>query len=382
MSGPVDLQALRESIEAVDREILKRLKQRMELVEGVARAKLAAAIPFRDPLREEQVLSGVRQTAADLGLDAHEIERLFRLVMEMSISRQQSHIQGLETVPLRVAYPGVEGSVHHRAAQRRYAGRAGGALLSGYETFHQVADEVRSGRADVGLLPIESTRAGSVNEIYDLLAEGGLTITAETLSTVEYQLLGLQGSSLEDVRIILSHPQVLKECEQFLRGIPWARVQTVFDTAAAVQKVKQGHDRSAAAIAEESEGRLMGLQVIHRGVHSGGGEYLRHVEVARETVPCAPGAPCKTSILFVLDDRPGALREVLGRLANHQINLTKLESRPLPGTALQYRFYMDLEGHVASQQICDALEEIRPLTTELRILGAYPSAQAAPAAHS
>jgi prephenate dehydratase len=220
-----------------------------------------------------------------------------------------------------------------------------------------------------------------VNEIYDLLAEGGLTITAETLTSVEYQLLGLEGVALEDVRTILSHPQVFKECEQFLRNVPWARTQMVFDTAAAAQKVKSAHDRSTAAIAEESEGRQLGLHVIHHAVQSAGGEYLRHVEVSRETMPCPPGVPCKTSILFVLDHHPGALREVLGRLANHQINLTKLESRPRRGTGLQYRFYMDLEGHSASEEISKALEEIRPLTVELRVLGTYPRAQASPSGH-
>lgn len=165
MSDRPDLQALREAIEEVDREILRKLKGRMALVEGVARAKLAAAIPFRDRLREEQVLGRVRQIATELGLDPYETERLFRIVMEMSISRQQSHLHSMENLPLRVAYQGVEGSPSHLDAQRRYRGRAGGALLSEHQTFREVADAVRSGRADAGILPIENSSAGSINEI-------------------------------------------------------------------------------------------------------------------------------------------------------------------------------------------------------------------------
>src|SRR5258708_19842610 len=147
MSDSPDLQALRQAIEEVDREILRKLKSRMELVERVARVKLAAAIPFRDRLREEQVLGRVRQIATELGLDPYEIERLFRIVMEMSVSRQQSHLHSMENIPLRVAYQGGEGSPSHLDAQRRFRGRPGGALLSGHPGFHAVPPPRPSGHS-------------------------------------------------------------------------------------------------------------------------------------------------------------------------------------------------------------------------------------------
>jgi prephenate dehydratase/chorismate mutase len=289
MSDSLDLQALRQALEEVDREILRKLKNRMELVERVARVKLAAAIPFRDRLREEQVLGRVRQIATELGLDPYEIERLFRIVMDMSVSRQQSHLHSMENLPLRVAYQGVEGSPSHLDSQRRFRGRPGGALLSGHQGFKEVAGAVRSGQADLGVLPIEESKAGSINEVYDLLLEEGLTITAE----------------LFPIPNLANH-------------------------------------------------------------------YTRYVEISREALPCPPGISYKTSLVLVLDDRPGALREVLACLANHQLNLSKLESRPVPGLPLRYRFYVDLDGHSGSQEIESALTELRGIVADLRSLGTYP----------
>jgi chorismate mutase/prephenate dehydratase len=372
MSDRPDLQALREAIEEVDREILRKLKGRMALVEGVARAKLAAAIPFRDRPREEQVLSRVRQTATELGLDPYETERLFRIVMEMSISRQQSHLHSMENLPLRVAYQGVEGSPSHLDAQRRYRGRAGGALLSEHPTFREVADAVRSGRADAGILPIENSSAGSINEIYDLLLEGGLTITAELFSSVRHRLFVLPGADLKRISKVLSHPQILKEWEAVLRGIPAIETETTYDTAGAARKVKEAKDPQIAAIATEYEGGAVGLEAASTSVPPPINDYTRYVEISREAMPCPPGVPYKTSFLLVLDDRPGALREVLACLANRHLNLSKLESRPIPGIPLRYRFYVDLEGHSGSQEIEIALNELRGIVSDLRPLGTYP----------
>ena len=172
MSPSADLSALRRAIEALDARLLDLLAERMELVERVATAKLDAAWPFRDASREERMLLHLRELAAERGLDPHEVERLYRVVLDMSVAHQQAHVRALDSVPLRVTYQGTEGSYSHLAAQRRYAGRGGGVLLAGHETFRGAADAVVAGQADLALLPIENTTAGSINETYDLLAEG------------------------------------------------------------------------------------------------------------------------------------------------------------------------------------------------------------------
>lgn len=373
--GRPDLQAIREAIEGVDREILAALKRRMDLVEQVARAKLESAAPFRDRQREEQVIGRIRHAAAELGLDAHEIERLYRDIMEMSIAHQQALVRSLEGVPLRVAYQGVEGSFSHLTAQRRYGGRKAGVLLTGHDTFRGAVAAVRDGAADFALLPIENTTAGSVHETYDLLAEGGVTITAEAVSQVEHCLLTLPGATLEALRTVISHPQALAQCEAFLRTIPWARTRAEFDTAGSARKVREGNDPTVAAIASESAARLYGLEVLRKGIQTQEGNYTRFVEIAREAVACPPGAACKTSLQIALAHKPGSLGEVLARFGARGVNLTRIESRPVLGSPWQYRFYLDLEGHAASEPVRAALEELKAVTTEVRVLGTYPRAE-------
>ena len=340
-SRPLDIQAIREAIEALDTRLIELLRERMDLVERVSGWKLAAAAPFRDRAREEHVIGRVR---------------------------------ALATAPLRVAYQGVEGSYSHLAAQARYAGREGGVLLSGHETFADAAEAVRGGAVDRALLPIENTTAGSIHEVYDLLAEGGLTITAEVVSRIEHCLLACPGARLDELRIVRSHPQALAQCAPFLRGLVGVRAEADFDTAGAARKVGEAGDRTVGAIASEAAARAYGLEVLARGIQSQQGNFTRFVEVAREATPCPAGGACKTSLLVTLDHRPGALGEALAVLAARGVNLTRLESRPVPGEPFRYRFHLDLEGHAAAGPVAAALAELAAAARELRILGSYPAA--------
>jgi prephenate dehydratase/chorismate mutase len=173
-----ELARIRQAIETLDRSLLALLRERKLLGEQAARAKIAAAVPLRDPVREAVVLRRAREVATELGLDAHESERLYRLIIDMSVSQQQTHLLELETVPLRVSFLGVEGSPGQLAAQARYGGRRGGALLEGHSTLVEAVEAVRTGRTDVALLPLESTEEGSTRTM-DLLADAGLVISGE-----------------------------------------------------------------------------------------------------------------------------------------------------------------------------------------------------------
>ena len=376
-----DLEAVRQELEQVDRDLLSGFRRRVELSREVAGAKIAAAFPFRDQLREEQLLTRVRTIAAELDLDPHQTERIFRLLIEMSIAAQQGYIRDLDTAPLRVAYQGVEGSFSHLTAQRQYAGRPGGIVLHGYELFREAAEGVIGGRHDIALLPIENSTAGSINETYDLLAEGGLVITAEVISEVAHCLLALPGARIEELRLVLSHPQALRQCDQFFRDHNWLRPQPEFDTAGAAARVRESNDPSIGAIASEPAARVFGLEILAHSIQNQAGNFTRFVEVAREAAPCPPEQPCKTSLLLATGNHPGDLGEVLLSFSRRGVNLTKLESRPIPATPWRYRFYLDIEGHAASVPVTEALQAIEPKTAELRILGTYPRAElpAAPA---
>ena len=373
MSDP-DLSKLRDAIEALDQQLLTLLAERMQLSDAVASAKLSAASPFRDPVREDQVLQRVRLAAARLGLDAHESERLYRVIMEMSVARQQAFVHALADAPLRVAYQGVEGAYSHLAAQRRYGGREGGALLAGHDTFRGAAEAVRDGLADVALLPVENTTAGSVPETYDLVAELGLKLNAEVVSRVEHCLLVLPGTHLEAIRTVISHPQALAQCDAFLRALPNLRMRAEFDTAGSARMVRDGGDASVAAIASETAARVYGLEVLERGIQTQSGNFTRFVEVAREARPCPPDVPCRTTLLLTLAHQPGALGQVLVRFGERGVNLSRIESRPVPGAAFRYRFYLDLDAHAASAAVTAALADIIPYVQEQQMLGTYPAA--------
>lgn len=374
MSAP-DLSALRDRIDEVDRRIIGLVADRLKIVEGVIEAKLASAAPFRDREREETLITRLRGFAVDAGVDPHQVERMYRVIMDMSVAHQEAHVRAREDVPLRISYQGVEGSYSHLAAQKRYAGRAGGALLTGFETFRAAAQTVLDGTADLALLPIENTTAGSINETYDLLAGGALHITGEVVAAIEHCLLALPGATIEQLRVVRSHPQALAQCHDFFARHPHLAPRAELDTAGSARHVAESGDRTHAAIASAAAATRYGLVVLASGIQSASGNATRFVEIALRPAPVADGTPAKTSMVLSLADRPGALGEILMRIAARGLSLTKLESRPIPDAPFTYRFYADVLGHAASEPFVAALADIQPLTTQLRVLGTYAAAE-------
>lgn len=370
----VPFTTLRDRIDAVDRKIIGLLAERLEIVEHVAAAKLANASPFRDREREEQLVLRLRSHATAAGLDPHHIEGLYRIIMDMSVAHQEAIVRRRTDAPLRIAYQGVEGSYSHLAAQLRYAGREGGALLAGHQSFRSAANAVLDGSADVALLPIENTTAGSINETYDLLAGGALHITGEVVRAIEHCLLALPGVAVEQLRTVISHPQALAQCHDFFMRHPHLTARPEFDTAGAAQRVRDGSDPSFGAIASAAAATRYGLTVLATGIQSAAGNSTRFVEVSLRPAPIAEDEEVKTSLVFVLAERPGALSEVLSHFARRNLSLTKIESRPIPAAPFTYRFYADVLGHAASAAFIAALHGLRDLTTELHVLGTYPVA--------
>jgi len=369
-----DLATLRDRIEAVDRRIIELIGERMQIVEGVIEAKLADASPFRDREREEALIGRLRAIAAEVGVDPHQVERLYRVVMDMAVAHQERSVREREDVPLRVTYQGVEGSYSHLTAQRRYGGRPGGALLTGHDSFHAAANAVLTGAADLALLPIENTTAGSINETYDLLAAGGLFITGEVVASVEHCLLALPGVKLDELRTVISHPQALAQCRDFFAAHPHLHPRAELDTAGSARKVSTAGDRTLAAIASSAAAKTYGLAILAQGIQSSTGNATRFVEVAPRPAPVPEGAQAKTSLVLALADRPGALGEILLKFAARNLSLTKIESRPIPEAPFTYRFYIDVRGHADSVPFVAVLDELVPLTTELRVLGTYAAA--------
>lgn len=373
MAAP-DLATLRDRIENVDRQIIALIAERLGIVVEVAEAKLLLASPFRDREREQALIARLRGLAVAAHLDPHQIERMYRVIMDMAVAHEEQSVRNRDDVPLRVSYQGVEGSYSHLAAQRRYAGSPGGALLTGHESFRGAADAVLEGTADVALLPIENSTAGSINETYDVLARGDLHITGEVIAAVEHCLLALPGVKIDELRVVMSHPQALAQCRGFFQRHPQLIAQAEIDTAGAAKRVATANDRSFAAIASSAAAAQYGLSIVERGIQTEVENATRFVEISPRPAPVAHEARAKTSLLLSLADRPGALGEILTRFAARGLSLTKIESRPIPEAPFTYRFYIDVIGHSASVGFVAVLEELAPLTTDLRVLGSYAAA--------
>jgi chorismate mutase/prephenate dehydratase len=249
-------------------------------------------------------------------------------------------------------------------------------LLTGFDTFRAAAQAVLTGAADLALLPIENTTAGSINETYDLLAAGGLWITGEVVAAIEHCLLAIPGTTLDQLRTVMSHPQALAQCAELFARHPHLTPRPEVDTAGSARRVATSNDRTLAAIASSAAAKTYGLAILAHGIQTSSGNATRFVEVSPRPAPVPDDAIAKTSLVLSLADRPGALGEVLMCFARRTLSLTKIESRPIPEAPFTYRFYIDVMGHAASVPFVTALDDLKPLTTELRVLGTYPVAPA------
>ncbi len=376
-----EIDAIRNRITSVDRQILQALAERRRLAVHVLQAKARAGVPVRDTAREERVLEELIADGRDVGLDAYFVTRIFHEIIDDALRSQQTELLAEPAPGLkRVAYQGIEGAYSEAAARRHFAPFLDRTVFVGFPTFEQVVDAVEEGEADYGILPAENTTAGSINEVHDLLSCARLAIVGEEIFRVEHCLLAVRDVPLADIRCILSHPQALAQCMKFLSRLPHCEARAYPDTAMAVKKVKEEGRPEFAAIAGEDAARLYGLHVLRRNVEDHRDNFTRFVIVASQAVEVDVRVPCKTSIVMATPHEAGALLKALSTLQRHEVNLLKLESRPIPGMPFQYRFYLDLEGNTAEPRIAEALAGLRTATTSLKILGCYPSQNRPPTA--
>ncbi len=269
---------------------------------------------------------------------------------------------------MRIAYQGTEGAFSEEAALRYHPG----AETLGYPTFHQVFEAVRAGEADRGIVPVENAVAGSINTTYDLLLTSDLHVVGEVILRVRHCLVAPQGTALEDVREVVSHPQALAQCDGFLARHGIAAL-VASDTAGAARALAENPVPGRAAIASERAARRYGLVVLKKGIEDFAFNYTRFFVLAREEVPRGEG-PYKTSVVFAVRHRPGGLYDAIGAFAEAGVNLTKLESRPRRDRPWSYVFYLDFEGHVEDPAPARALLSLLRRAAFVKVLGSYPAA--------
>lgn len=376
----MDLKKFRENINKIDDEILSLLAQRRELVGGVIEYKDREDLQLRDAHREEQLLARLIAKGREMGLDAHAVTTIFHEIIDDSVKSQQTYLQrkgnptiGSET--LQIAYQGAEGNFSQLAARKFFSDQEDNCSFTGYAAFAEVVEAVEEGVADYGLLPVENTTAGVINEVYDLLLRTKLSIVGEEILQIRHCLLAIEEVPLSKIRRVLSQWQALGQCSRFLAQLENCHREPMIDTAMAVRKVVEDQDLSQAAIASEDAARLYGLKVIERNITDHPDNLTRFIIVAPEPVTVDLRIPAKTSLIVATEHQAGALMKALIVLQRYQINMTKLESRPRKGARFEYVFYIDFEGNVAEPRVEEALAELRGETSFLKILGTYPIEQ-------
>jgi len=278
-------------------------------------------------------------------------------------------------LPLTVAIQGEAGSFSHAAA---VALHGSGIALKPCPEFEDIFQAVTSGEAARGMVPIENSLAGSVRESYDCLGAHPLHVVAETQVRIRHCLIARPGTGLGDVRRVASHPMALAQCRRFFAGHRDVVAVQSYDTAGSVRDLMASRLAADAVIGAALAAEIYGAVILARDLEDHPENYTRFLAVAREPSPPQRGEPAKFSLMFTLPDVPGALSRVLGALATGGLNLTKIESRPIPGRVWEYMFYVDLldtpDGRAA-----EALVALEQHASAVRVLGIYAPANGGPA---
>ena len=271
-------------------------------------------------------------------------------------------------MPLIVAYPGTAGSFSCSAARSAFPD----AELHAYETFEETAKALTDWRCDYALLPIENSHAGVVLTTYRLLEKLPVHIVGEVVRVIHHQLLGVNGARLQEIKVISSHPQAIAQCGKFLSTLTGVQVITSNNTALSAREVAERGDRTFAAIASMEAQKEFGLSVLARDIETSGHNMTRFFILSMDSQPL--GVPDKATVIFRVINEVGALVRVLSSFAGSGLNMTRIESRPVPEVSFQYFFSADFEGNMDRTLLREAMEAAKPFTTELRLIGVYPKA--------
>lgn len=376
------LDELRQRIDAIDDQLLDLLAARRRLVREVVVAKSERALALRHPEREQQLLLRLLRRGRSLELQAPFVINVFRAIIGDSLRLQQEALQRAMNpeqtpAPLPIAHLGQEGSFSAEAARTFAFGRE--RPLDGIPctSFEAVLEAVTRGHAEVGVLPVENSTSGGINEAYDLLMHTTLAIVGELRLPILHCLCARPGVPREAVERIYSHPQPAAQCSRAIGrwGVPLVYVS---DTAEAAARAAAATDAPAGAIASADAADRYGLDVLDDAIANDASNATRFLFIAAEPRAVDPRIPCKTSLVIATAQRAGSLVDALVVFRDAGLTLTKLESRPVPENAWEELFYVDFQGHVDDPEVQRALARLRSETRSVRVLGSYPSADIAP----
>ena len=376
----MDLAELRQEIDKIDDSLVSLFGARMDIAAKIAEVKKQTGAPIFVPARERAKLQGVAEKPGPEMANYTRV--LYSMLFELSRSYQSKHIgtlsplyhritQAIENTPKlfpqapMVACQGVEGAYSQIACEKIFKNP----FIFYFKTFEAVFDAIEQGMCPYGILPIENSTAGSVNKVYDLMIQHNFSIVRTFRLKVDHNLLVNPGTRLEDIKEIYSHEQAISQCGDFLQGLPGVNIIPVGNTALASEMVSKSGRKDVAALSSRACAELYGLECLASNVQDKGNNRTRFICISKN-LEIYPGAD-KTSIMMILNHKPGALYKVLARLYTLGINVTKLESRPIPDREFEFMFYFDLETSIYSEEYIQLMCELDELCEEFKYLGSY-----------
>lgn len=379
----MDLSQIRKDIDRIDSQLVPLLCERLACSEQVARYKHENGIPVLNEKREQEVLDKVAAASDALDPAGRGYGRanslVYSTVMEVSRALQHRMLGAgqafrerlmdadrelIAADKARIVCQGARGAFSHEAASMLFEACDPRFV----ECWEDVVEAVRSGEADYGLLPVENSSTGSVHEVFDLIMANRCHIAAAVDVPVRQCLLGVKGTHLEDIQIVVSHPQALAQCREFIRAHGFAE-QSYGNTATAAALVAEKGDKTLAAIGSVEAAKAFGLEIVAHGIQTFDGNTTRFVAISREL--CVTADADRITLMFCLPHVTGSLYHTLARFALEGLSLTKLESRPLRNGSFEYAFYLDFEGNLQNENtvalLCALSEELPQFT----LLGNY-----------
>ena len=375
----MDLLELRGRIDEIDQQIVALYEKRMEVSKQVAEYKIETGKRVFDKAREEEKIQKVKSLTHN-DFNSHGIEELFEQIMCMSRKLQYQLISEhgglnklpfikvdcLETQKARVVFQGAEGA-YSQVAMHQYFGDQIDSFH--VDTFRDAMMAIDEGSADFAVLPIENSTAGMVSEIYDLLVEFENYIVGEQIIKIEHCLMAVPGTELSDIKPVYSHPQSLMQSARFLNNHPDWRQISMQNNAFAARKVADEKDKTQAAIASEYAAKLYGLEILKKGVNQSDTNSTRFIIVTNQKIFLKDAK--KVSICFEVAHESGSLYHMLSHFIYNNLNMNRIESRPIENRNWEYRFFIDFDGNLSDSAVKNALRGLREEARNMKILGNY-----------
>ena len=373
------LEELRAQLDGIDNEIIELYKKRMDVCMEIGDIKISEGNKVFDKQREREKLAAV---AAKVTEEFHKkgVQELFEQLMSLSRKLQYQLLTkrgGLGRLPFigvdkldwensRIVFQGTEGA-YSQAAMEMYFGKDTNSFH--VQTFRDAMEAIEEGSADFAVLPIENSSAGAVNEVYDLLVEFENYIVGEVVLPINHTLSGLKGTTLDQIERVYSHPQGLMQSARFLdEHRNWQQI-SVANTAIAAQKVLKEQKKTQAAVCSEYAAKIHHLEILKEGINDNSNNSTRFIIVSNQKVYLKQAG--KISICFEIPHESGSLYHILSHFIYNNLNMTKIESRPIEGRTWEYRFFVDFEGNLNDAAVKNAIRGIREEARNLKILGNY-----------